>query len=52
MSRYIRPRRHGATLLLTVALAGRGSDLLRREIEALRQAARLTLMQRPFGIDA
>lgn len=52
MSRYRRPRRPGATLFLTVALAGRGSDLLLREIEVLRQAARLTLMQRPFGIDA
>ncbi len=52
MSRYIRPSRPGATLFFTVVLATRGSDLLVREIEALRQAVRATRAERPFGIDA
>ena len=52
MSRYLRPRVSGATVFFTVALATRGTDLLVREIEALRQAVRLTRAERPFGIDA
>lgn len=52
MSRYLRPRRPGACLFLTAALARRGSDLLVREIEALRAAVRRTRAERPFQIDA
>lgn len=52
MSNYIRPRQPGATVFFTVALAGRGSDLLTREVEVLREAVRTTRAERPFGIDA
>lgn len=52
MSRYLRPRRPGACLFLTVALARRGSDLLVREIEPLRTAVRRVRAERPFRIDA
>lgn len=52
MSHYIRPRRPGATLFFTVTLAARGSDLLVREVELLRQAVRATRAERPFGIEA
>ncbi len=52
MSRYLRPRIPGATIFFTVALADRGSDLLVREVEVLREAVRATKAERPFGIDA
>ena len=52
MSNYIRPIKRGATVFFTVTLAARGTDLLTREIAALRQAVRVTRMERPFGIDA
>ncbi|MEZ5759632.1 MAG: transposase [Paracoccaceae bacterium] len=52
MSRFIRPRKPGATIFFTVALAERGSDLLVREIACLRQAVAATRAERPFGIDA
>ena len=39
-------------MFFMVALADRGSDVLVREVEALRQAVRVTRMERPFGIDA
>lgn len=52
MPNYIRPQQHGATVFFTVTLAARGTDLLTQEIEALRQAVRVTRCQRPFGIDA
>ena len=52
MSNYLRPYRPGATIFFTVALASRGSDTLTREIEYLRHAVRVTLVQRPFEIDA
>lgn len=48
MSRYIRPRRHGATIFFTVALATRGSQLLVTEVEPLRQTVRDTRAERPF----
>jgi len=48
MSRYIRPHRPGATVFFTVALATRGSDVLERQIETLRQAVRVTRAERPF----
>lgn len=52
MSNYIRPKQGGATVFFTVALAVRGTDILTRDIEALRQAVRVTRSERPFGIDA
>ncbi len=52
MPTYRRPRVPGATVFFTVALAGRGSDLLVREIGLLRAAVRATRAERPFGIDA
>jgi len=52
MANYVRPQVTGATVFFTVALAERGSDILVREIAALREAVRLTRAERPFGIDA
>ena len=52
MSNYIRPKATGRSIFFTVALAGRGDDLLLREIERLRQAVRITHAERPFGIRA
>lgn len=52
MSTYRRPRRPGATIFFTVALADRRSDLLVREIDRLRDAVRQTRRERPFGIEA
>ena len=52
MSRYVRPRVPGAFVFFTVALATRGSDLLTREVDPLRDAVRRTRVERPFGIDA
>lgn len=39
-------------MFFTVALTARGSDMLRREIELLRQAVRVTRAERPFHINA
>ncbi len=52
MSAYLRPRLPGASLFLTLALADRGARTLVDHVEALRQAVRLTLAERPFRIDA
>jgi putative transposase len=52
MSRYLRPRRPGASIFFTVCLAHRASDLLTREIGVLRQAVRETRAERPFAIEA
>ena len=52
MSRYIRPRRPGATVYFTVALAGRGSDLLVRHVDVLREVARRTIRDKPFAVRA
>jgi putative transposase len=52
MSSCIRPRIPGATVFFTVALADRGSDLLIREVDRLREAVRRTRAERPFHIDA
>lgn len=52
MSLYIRPRRPGATIFFTLALADRGSHLLTDRVEVLRQAVRATRAERPFGIEA
>ena len=52
MSNYRRPRVPGATVFLTLCLAERGSDLLVRQIGALRGAVREALIVQPFRIDA
>ena len=52
MTRYIRPKSQAASIFFTVALAERGSDLLLREVERLRQAVRVTRAERPFAIQA
>lgn len=52
MPNYLRPRVPGATVFFTVNLEDRSSDLLTREIEALRDAVGATLRERPFQIDA
>lgn len=52
MSVYIRPRVAGASVFFTVALAARGSDVLVREIAALRAAVAAVRAERPFGIEA
>ena len=52
MSLYIRPRRPGATIFFSVALADRGAHLLTGRVEVLRQAVRATRAERTFGIAA
>lgn len=52
MSKYIRPKITGGRVFFTVCLAERGSDLLLREVESLREAVRLTRKGRPFEINA
>ena len=52
MSRHIRPRVQGASVVFTVALSGRRSRLLVTEIGALREAVRITSPECPFRIDA
>jgi len=52
MPDYLRPRVPGACVFFTVTLAERGSDLLVREIAALRAAVGVARAARPFGIDA
>lgn len=52
MSVYVTPRVPGAAVFFTVTLAERGSDLLTREIGALRAAVRETMAERPFRIEA
>lgn len=52
MSRYRRMYVPSGTYFFTVNLAVRGGDLLLREIDALRDAVRVTKAERPFQIDA
>jgi putative transposase len=52
MPDYRRNRVPGGTFFFTVNLANRRSDLLVREIDALRSATRRVKMERPFHIDA
>lgn len=52
MSCYTRPRLPGATVFFTVCLAARGSDLLVRHVDILRDVARRTRRDKPFRIDA
>lgn len=52
MSNYLRPRVPGASIFFTVSLQVRGSDLLTREVAALRAAVAKTRGERPFRVDA
>ncbi len=52
MPRYLRPRVAGATVFFTVALQERGARLLVEEVERLREAVRLTRVERPFAVEA
>ncbi len=45
-------RPESAFFFLTAALVDRGSDVLLREFQRLRQAVRLTRLERPFAIAA
>ena len=52
MPDYRRFRVPGGTYFFTINLLERQSDLLTRNIDALRDAVRRTRRQRPFRIDA
>ncbi len=52
MPDYRRVRVPGGTYFFTINLLDRRSDLLVREIDALRNAVRRTRRERPFRIDA
>lgn len=52
MSRYRRMYVPGGSYFFTVNLAHRGSDLLVRHVDLLRDAVRQTRTERPFQIDA
>jgi putative transposase len=52
MSKYIRPKRAGAALFFTVALADRGAQTLVEHVAVLREAVRVTKAERPFRIEA
>ncbi|PJE28917.1 putative transposase [Pseudooceanicola antarcticus] len=52
MDRYTRPRQTGASIFFTVCLRDRSSDLLVREVTALREAVMVERARRPFCIDA
>nr|WP_323041390.1 transposase [Gemmobacter sp.] len=49
---YRRPQVFAAGVFFTLCLAHRGSDLLCRHVDALRQAVSDTRRERPFGIAA
>ncbi|MGL4236261.1 REP-associated tyrosine transposase [Tabrizicola sp.] len=52
MSRYLRPRIPGASVFFTVGLADRRMRTLVEQVDALREAVRVTKAERPFRIDA
>ena len=52
MSKYIRPKRPGASVFFTVALADRGARTLVDHVAVLREAVRVTKAERPFRIEA
>lgn len=52
MPHYVRPTVTGACVFFTVALADRGSSLLVREVDLLREAVARVRTARPFRIDA
>ena len=52
MPKYIRPKRPGASVFFTVALADRGVQTLVDHVDLLREAVRVTRLKRPFQINA
>ena len=52
MPNYVRPKVTGTTVFFTVNLADRSSTVLVEQIDALREAVRVTRQERPFGIEA
>ena len=52
MPRYVRPRVSGATVFFTVCLRDRRHSLLADHVDRLREAVRVTRMERPFEIVA
>jgi len=52
MPNYRRPKVTGACVFFTVALARRAGTVLVDEVDALREAVRVTKHERPFHIDA
>ena len=52
MSRYLGPRVPGASVSFTLPLAGRRLRLLGEQVEALREAVRVTMAERSFRIEA
>jgi putative transposase len=52
MPNYVRPKVTGARVFFTLCLADRGSDLLVRKVDLLREAVRATRAERAFGVDA
>lgn len=52
MAKIQRPFRPGASVFLTICLARRGSDLLVRHIDVLREVAGRTRSDKPFRIEA
>lgn len=52
MSSYVRPRRPGASVFFTVALADRRSRMLVARVDELRDAVRKTMAERPFRVEA
>jgi putative transposase len=52
MSKYIRPKRPGASVFFTVALADRRARTLVDHVAVLREAVRVTKAERPFRIEA
>ena len=52
MSKYIRPKRPGASVFFTVPLADRRARTLVDHVAVLREAVRVTKAERPFRIEA
>lgn len=52
MTNYRRLKTRGGTYFFTAALSERGSDLLVRQIDTLRRAVGVTMMERPFDCKA
>lgn len=52
MPQYQRPKSTGGRVFFTLCLAMRGSDLLLRQVDVLRQAVAQTRAERAFGIKA
>ncbi|WP_407492019.1 REP-associated tyrosine transposase [Pseudooceanicola sp. MF1-13] len=52
MPHYIRPRQMNVPVFFTVCLADRQSDMLTRQVDALRSAVVATLLDRPVDVGA